>query len=124
MAHTIQVFLPAGLMVAGAFSLFPLASNLVEAGAILGLAGLGNALLGNAPTAHVADCAGPEGRSKALALLRTSGDVGMLIGSGSIGILAMWLNSKGAAMEANATLFAIVTGAFIAREILARRAVQ
>lgn len=49
---------------------------------------------------------------------------GMLIGSGSIGLLAMMLSSKGAAMEANSMLFAVVTGAFIAREVLASRATR
>eukprot|EP00038_Savillea_parva_P018340 m.23151 g.23151 ORF g.23151 m.23151 type:complete len:586 (+) comp4058_c0_seq2:327-2084(+) len=119
-----NVFLPAGFLVAGSFFAFPLASNLVEASLVLGTAAVGNAMLGSTPTAHVADCAVPEMRSKALALLRTSGDVGMLIGSASAGMLAGLLESKGAAMEANAMFFGVVTAGFVVRELAARRAMR
>lgn len=116
-----QVFLPAGFLVASSYFLFPMANNLTEAGLVLGAAAVGNAMLGSAPTAHVADNATPEARSKALALLRSSGDVGMLIGSSSAGILAGFLSSKGAAMEYNAMLFGAATAVFVAREVAARR---
>lgn len=116
-----EVFLPAGLLVASSYFMFPMASNLTQGGMILGAAAIGNAMLGSAPTAHVADHAPLETRSKALALLRMSGDVGMLTGSAGAGALAGILSTKGAAMECNALFFALATSFFVTREFTARR---
>jgi len=85
-----QVAVPACFMVASAYALLPLPETLPQLGGVIGLLGLGNALLGNAMLAHVADEA-PEGtQSKSMALMRSLGDVGMLTGTAA-GPFAMGL---------------------------------
>jgi len=53
--------------------------------AVLGMWSLGSTFLSVAPFAYVADVADSENRAQAMALLRTFGDVGFLVGAGCMG---------------------------------------
>jgi len=49
---------------------------------------IGSTFLSSVPTALVGDLSSPENRSQALALLRTAGDVGLLVGAVSSGVIS------------------------------------
>jgi len=67
---------------------FPLALTVEQAAPALAVWTLGSALLGSAPTAAAANLVGDADRTKTFALVRMSGDVGLLLGSASVGALA------------------------------------
>ena len=77
----------------------------------LGLWAVGGTLLGVSPTAFVADLAPTRSRSQALAVLRTVGDVGLLLGAAGTGIVADLFGFK-AAMLSNAALLGTTTAWF------------
>ena len=89
--------------------------------ALMGVWAVGGTMLGSAPTAHVTDIVPPEARTQALALMRTVGDVGLLVGAGTAGVLADW-SSMGAAMDGNAGLLLVATTWFAFRTLLSRNA--
>ena len=70
---------------AGAMAAFPMATNAPEAFAVLAVKALGDTALGSSPSAYTANLAGADQRTQALALLRTFGDVGMLVGGSGVG---------------------------------------
>ena len=96
---------------------FPLAQDTPQALAVLCVWAMGGTFLGSAPTAHVTDIVAPEERTQALALMRTVGDVGLLLGASTAGVLADW-SSMGAAMDANAGLLLVATSWFAARTVM------
>ena len=57
-------------------------------------------------------------RAQAIALLRTSGDVGFLIGASSMGALADWAGSLEMAMQSSSAILLTATGWFTARSLL------
>jgi MFS family permease/Ca2+-binding EF-hand superfamily protein len=77
----------------------------------LALWSLGGTLLGTAPTAYVADLANSLQRSQALALLRTMGDVGFLLGAALTGMFADSFTVD-LALRGNAALMVTGAGAF------------
>ena len=48
---------------------------------------IGSTMLGTSPTAYIADIHKSDKRSQALAMLRSGGDLGLMIGSGLLGYL-------------------------------------
>lgn len=77
----------------------------------LSLWAIGGTLLGVSPTAYVVDRSSPQTRSQALAVLRTIGDVGLLMGSASSGFLADRYGFP-VAMQTNAALLGATTMLF------------
>ena len=78
----------------------------------LALWAVGGTLLGVSPTAYVADVARSADRSQALAVLRTMGDVGLLVGAAGTGLLADYCGFN-AAMGCNAVFLGSTTLWFI-----------
>ena len=77
---------------------------------------LGSTFLGTAPTAHISNIVPSEHRAQALALLRTSGDVGLLVGASAAGALADW-GSMEMAMESSAGALMVATAWFGVRVV-------
>jgi len=67
-------------------------------------------LLSGGPTAYVSNVSAPEDRGQALALLRTGGDVGMLLGAVVSGALAGALGSQPLAIMCNGVAFCLLAG--------------
>jgi len=99
-------------IVSTGMALFPLASDTPQALAVLGLWALGGTLLGSAPSTFTANNSTTESRTQSLALLRTAGDCGMLLGAASVGTLAL-LTSETAAMQISASFLLAVNAWFI-----------
>ena len=99
---------------AGQESLLPLAAT-------LGIWSMGSSMLSTAPLAYVSDRVDDAKRAQAIALLRTCGDVGFLIGATGAGALADWAGSLDMAMQSSAGLLLTATAWFAARQVLTAR---
>jgi len=86
----------------------------------MGSMAVGSACLNTLPTAHMSNITTPETRAQALALLRTAGDAGMLLGSMSAGWLADW-SSTGVAFESGAGCLAVATAWYGARTLMSKK---
>lgn len=98
----------------------PLCDNthLEQMAGVLGLWAVGSTLLSTSPLAYISDRVDDEKRAQAIALLRTSGDVGFLIGASSMGALADWAGSLDMAMQSSSVLLGTATAWFAVRNIL------
>ncbi|GKY92975.1 hypothetical protein MPSEU_000266000 [Mayamaea pseudoterrestris] len=86
----------------------------------LGTWAIGSSMLSTAPVAYVTDKVSNAERAQALALLRTCGDVGFLVGASSIGTLADYTGLSGA-MQCSAGVLATSTLWFATRHNLTGR---
>jgi DHA1 family multidrug resistance protein-like MFS transporter len=91
------------LLVSGAMAAFPVVPAATPALAVMALWSAGGTLFGLAPAARTADIVTPRERSQALALLRTTGDCGLLIGASLTGFLADHSSAQ-LAMQGNAAV--------------------
>lgn len=89
--------------------------------AALGLWSIGSSMLSTAPLAHLSDKVDDAKRAQAIALLRTCGDVGFLIGATGIGALADWTGSLETAMQSSAGLLFTATAWYATRQVLDSR---
>ena len=80
---------------------------------------MGSSMLSTAPIAFLSDHVSEENRAQAIALLRTCGDVGFLVGASSVGAIAD-VTSMGFAMQLTSALLLTGTAWFAARQMLAR----
>jgi MFS family permease len=85
---------------------------------VLAMWATGSTLLSTSPLAFISDHVDDEKRAQAIALLRTSGDVGFLIGASSMGALADWSGSLDMAMQSSSAVLATATCWFAIRNIL------
>ena len=108
-------------LISGAMATLPFCSDVYQLACVLGFWAAGSSLLSTSPLAYVSDKVGDEKRAQAIALLRTSGDVGFLIGASSMGALADWTGSLEMAMEASAGILLTATGWFATRQLLISR---
>lgn len=83
---------------------------------ILGFWALGSSMLSTAPLAYISDSVNEEERAQAIAMLRTSGDVGFLFGASCVGALADVSGSIEVAMQSSGGLLSVATVWFIARQ--------
>jgi MFS family permease len=83
----------------------------------LGLWSVGSSMLSTAPLAYVTDRVGDQQRAQAIALMRTCGDVGFLLGATSTGWLADWTGSLGVAMQSSAGVLLSATVWFAIRQM-------
>jgi MFS family permease len=96
-------------------TLWPLAAT-------LGLWSVGSSMLSTAPLAYVSDRVDDHQRAQAIALLRTCGDVGFLVGATGTGALADCTQSLDGALQSNAGLLLTATLWFAWRQaVLSRR---
>ena len=96
----------------------PFCQDLGQLAATLGLWSVGSSMLSTAPIAYISDRVDERRRAQAIALLRTSGDVGFLIGASGTGALADWAGSLDIAMQSSAGLLLTATAWFTVRQIL------
>ena len=85
---------------------FSLSTDFALAAMSMGVWALGSTVLGSAPTANAANLVEADVRPQALALMRTMGDLGLLVGASSIGALATVVGSE-AAIQATAALLVV-----------------
>jgi len=98
-------------------SLLPYATETYQVAGTLIIWSMGSSLLSTAPVSFVSDLVKEDKRAQAIALLRTAGDVGLMIGASGTGVLAD-LFSKGVALHSNAGLLLTATGWFSVRQLL------
>eukprot|EP00928_Gymnodinium_smaydae_P100447 TRINITY_DN9853_c0_g1_i2.p1 TRINITY_DN9853_c0_g1~~TRINITY_DN9853_c0_g1_i2.p1 ORF type:complete len:306 (-),score=21.35 TRINITY_DN9853_c0_g1_i2:245-1078(-) len=82
---------PALALMACTYAALPMAANICQAVPSLALMALASTMLSTAPTAAVANLASSANRAQSLALLRTAGDAGWLLGGVSVGVAAEML---------------------------------
>jgi len=104
------------LLSAAMFAL-PFCTEMREVAATLGFWALGSTMLSTAPIAYISDNVRDDQRAQALALLRTVGDVGFVVGASSTGAVADLFNMD-VAVHSSATLLITATGWFAARRWL------
>ena len=83
-------------IVGGSICLLTQCSTLETLAATLGLWSVGGVFLSTAPIAYVSDLVEEGERAQAIALLRTCGDVGLLVGATTTGMLADISSIEGA----------------------------
>lgn len=103
-----RVLLLGGVMLTSSAFLLPHAENLVQMLCLALPMALGSSALNAVPTALVTDLAPSTMRVQALSLLRTGGDLGLLLGSSTAGLIAANLSLETAAF-CDGSLMAIVT---------------
>eukprot|EP01064_Diplonema_japonicum_P037182 TRINITY_DN8646_c0_g1_i1.p1 TRINITY_DN8646_c0_g1~~TRINITY_DN8646_c0_g1_i1.p1 ORF type:complete len:447 (+),score=80.23 TRINITY_DN8646_c0_g1_i1:1801-3141(+) len=82
------VAVPACFIMATAAVFLPFATSREQLGLLWMAWGCGATCLGTTPTAYATDINEGAKRSQALALLRSAGDVGLMVGAGGIGLIA------------------------------------
>eukprot|EP00553_Chaetoceros_curvisetus_P002596 CAMPEP_0204619310 /NCGR_PEP_ID=MMETSP0717-20131115/5725_1 /ASSEMBLY_ACC=CAM_ASM_000666 /TAXON_ID=230516 /ORGANISM="Chaetoceros curvisetus" /LENGTH=451 /DNA_ID=CAMNT_0051633287 /DNA_START=167 /DNA_END=1522 /DNA_ORIENTATION=- len=102
-----------GLLSASMFAL-PFCSDIEHVAVTLGCWSLGSTMLSTAPTAYISDHVNEKERAQAIALLRTAGDVGFLLGASSTGAVSD-LFGMDVGMHTAASLLLTATGWFTAR---------
>jgi MFS family permease len=96
----------------------PFCEDVTQLAGVLGIWSMGSSMLSTAPLAYVSDKVSEAKRAQAIALLRTCGDVGFLVGASGAGALADWAGSLDVAMHSSAGLLLTATGWFATRQLL------
>ncbi|KAI2503680.1 sugar transporter [Fragilaria crotonensis] len=96
-------------LISASMAVLPLATDLTAVALTLGLWSTGSTLLSTAPVAYVSDLTDDETRAQAIALMRTSGDVGFLVGASAVGALADWTGGLDVAMQSSAGVLLTAT---------------
>ena len=99
----------------------PMASEVHHLIPILALWATGSSILSTAPIAYISDATDEKERAQAIALLRTSGDVGFLIGGTAAGAMADWTGNLEAAVECSAAALLTATVWFGFRKYLSNQ---
>jgi predicted MFS family arabinose efflux permease len=94
----------------------PFCTEMDQVAYTLGFWALGSTMLSTAPTAFISDHVPDDQRAQAIALLRTAGDVGLLVGASSTGAVADMFNMN-VAVHSSASLLLLATGWFTARRL-------
>lgn len=97
-------------------AMLPMTTTIPELAAVLGVWATGSTILSTAPVAYISDHATEETRAQAIALLRTSGDVGFLVGATSMGALADWSGDLHIALQSSASMLLVATTWFGLRQ--------
>ena len=104
------------LLSASMFAL-PYCTDMKEVAGTLAFWALGSTMLSTAPTAYISDAVREDQRAQAIALLRTAGDVGFLVGASTTGAVADLFNMD-VAVHSSASLLLTATGWFAVRRYL------
>ncbi|VEU38592.1 unnamed protein product [Pseudo-nitzschia multistriata] len=114
-------------LISGAMFALPHATasgDLGQMAAVLGVWSAGSSLLSTAPIAHISDRVDDARRAQAIALLRTSGDVGFLVGASTMGLLSDWTGGLDTAMQSSAAILATATSWYCVRSAMTSRQKQ
>lgn len=101
-----------------AMAALPLCSDGYQMAGVFAVWATGSSLLSTAPISYISDKVDDKRRAQAIALLRTSGDVGFLAGASSMGALADWVGSLEVAMQSSSGILLAATSWFAMRNIL------
>lgn len=74
--------IPASVLIAGSLSAMPWAATHSQLLALVTVYAMGATMFQATPQAYIIDASQPETRAQALALLRSAGDLGLMIGVG------------------------------------------
>lgn len=96
----------------------PFCTETNELAGVLGVWALGSSLLSTSPISYISDKVDDKKRAQAIALLRTSGDVGFLLGASTMGALADWIGSLEVAMQSSSGILLAATSWFTVRNFL------
>lgn len=107
------VIIPACLFIGAAQGLFPETQTTLHLASVLFMWSLGSAMVTSAPTAYITELTKPKTRSQAMALMRTMGDVGLLVGASLTGTLAFHTSME-ATMQFNSFCLFGATALFAA----------
>jgi MFS family permease len=99
-------------LISAGMATLPMAHDLGSVALTLAVWSTGSTLLSTAPVAYISDVTEDDKRAQAIALLRTSGDVGFLVGASSVGALADWTGNLDVAMQSSAGLLLTATAWF------------
>lgn len=108
-------------LISTAMATLPFCEGMEQMAGVLAMWAAGSSLLSTSPLAFISDKVDDVKRAQAIALLRTSGDVGFLIGASSMGALADWSGSLETAMQSSSAILVTATGWFAARSIMTAR---
>ena len=108
-------------LISAAMATLPFCDTLPLLAGSLGMWSVGSSMLSTAPIAFISDKVDERQRAQAIALLRTCGDVGFLIGASGTGALADWAGSLDFAMQSSAGLLLTATVWFTVRQILSTK---
>jgi len=111
-----RILAPALGLTAASMAVFPMAGDLFQASAVIFSWSLGRSVLNPAPIVHAADSSAPEARSQTIALLRTTGDLGFMVGAASVGILGSIVGAS-AAMQSTAAVSCMTVAWYALRKI-------
>lgn len=106
-------------LISASMAALPFCSDWTQLAGVLGIWSMGSSMLSTAPIAFLSDHVSEENRAQAIALLRTCGDVGFLVGASSVGAIAD-VTSMGFAMQSTSALLLTGTTWFAVRQMLAR----
>lgn len=113
-----KVIISGGSILSLSILAMSLSTDIYELAAAMSFWTLGSTMLSTAPVAHVSDLVSPKGRAQAIALLRTSGDIGFFLGASSIGMIGDFTGDLSTAMQTGAGLLFAGTAWFGARQFL------
>jgi len=99
-------------------------NDLYAMAAVIGLWASGSSLLSTAPIAHIGNTVDDSKRAQAIALLRTAGDVGFLVGASSMGMVSAWAGSLETAMQSSAVILGTATSWYVARNLLTAKQLE
>lgn len=108
-------------LIALSMAMLPMCTDMYQLAGTLGVWATGSTMLSTAPVAYISDTVDDEKRAQAIALLRTSGDVGFLLGATGVGALADWTGDMAVAMQTSAGLLFTATGWFVTRQFLSSK---
>lgn len=107
-------------LLSGSMFTLPLCTEMTQVSAALGCWALGSTMLSTSPVSYISDHVKDSKRAQAIALLRTVGDIGFLIGASGTGALAD-LSSMKIAMHSSAGLLLTATSWFSTRRLLVNK---
>lgn len=108
-----RTIVPGLTLIATAVAGLPFATDGNQLTALMALWSVGGAVLSTGPTAYLSDLSSESERPQALAMIRSMGDLGLLMGAGCLGAVAH-VSSMDIAFQANAAMLLAVTAAFAA----------
>jgi MFS family permease len=105
-------------LLSASMAILPWTNSVPQLAAVLGVWATGSTMLSTAPVAYISDHTDDATRAQAIALLRTSGDVGFLLGATSMGALADWTGNLDVALQSSAGILFVATSWFGVRQLL------
>lgn len=94
-------------LISASMAALPFCYDWTSLAGVLGMWSVGSSMLSTAPLAFLSDHVSEESRAQAIALLRTCGDVGFLLGASGVGALA---DATGMAVAMQSTSAVLLSG--------------